>query len=550
MPSSNQSLKSNFIFLSTQSSVWPLIAMKDITSSIYSFENLIRENYLYVDKTEYIWQLINRVGESYFLSRPRRFGKSLTVSTLKAIFEGKKELFKGLAIYDKPYDWKTYPIIHLSCGDYNPINDTAEKMNVYLFDKIQTIAEQHSVKLPEAIDCASAFGKLVDALSQKSQIVILVDEYDKPILDNILNPNIKEIQRCLKGFFSVLKDRNSKERLLFVTGVSKFSHVSIFSDLNNLTDITMDARFATMLGYTQEELEVNFSDRLAALADNHDELMQEIKRWYNGYRFEENAKTVYNPVSLAKFFESGGKFSNYWFSTGTPTFLLDLIMKSKFDLSLSLNKPVSGAFFDAFEVTDLDPMVMLFQTGYLTIDRAEQRLIPFTSKAITEYYLHFPNMEVEESFNGSLLTYCTNVRKRDTQELMLNLVTAIGTGNVDGFMKLFQSIFAGIPYSIHVKDEHYYQTVFYVVCDLLKLLVQAEVCTNDGRIDMMVAAGEWIYVIEFKLNKTADEAMQQIENKDYALKFHKEGHRIMLIGANFDFNAGNISNWLKEEYRS
>ena len=255
-------------------------------------------------------------------------------------------------------------------------------------------------------------------------------------------------------------------------------------------------------------------------------------------------------ILLAKFFESGGKFNNYWFSTGTPTFLLDLIMKSKFELSLSLNKPVSGAFFDAFEVTDLDPMVMLFQTGYLTIDRAERRQIPFTSKAITEYYLHFPNMEVEESFNGSLLTYCTNVRKHDTQELMLNLVTAVGTGNVDGFMKLFQSIFAGIPYSIHVKDEHYYQTVFYVICDLLKLLVQAEVCTNDGRIDMMVAAGEWIYVIEFKLNKTADDAMQQIENKDYALKYRKEGHRIMLVGVNFDFNAGNISNWLKEEYCS
>ena len=255
-------------------------------------------------------------------------------------------------------------------------------------------------------------------------------------------------------------------------------------------------------------------------------------------------------ILLGKFFESGGKFNNYWFSTGTPTFLLDLIMKSKFELSLSLNKPVSGAFFDAFEVTDLDPMVMLFQTGYLTIDRAERRQIPFTSKAITEYYLHFPNMEVEESFNGSLLTYCTNVRKHDTQELMLNLVTAVGTGNVDGFMKLFQSIFAGIPYSVHVKDEHYYQTVFYVICDLLKLLVQAEVCTNDGRIDMMVAAGEWIYVIEFKLNKTADDAMQQIENKDYALKYRKEGHRIMLVGVNFDFNAGNISNWLKEEYCS
>ena len=523
------------------------IAMKELTTSIFSFEDLIQGNFLYVDKTEYIWQLVKPAKEMYFFSRPRRFGKSLTISTLKAVFEGKKELFKGLAIYDKPYDWKQYPIIHISCGDYNPINDTAEKINVYLLDKIQTIAEQFSVKLPETIDCSSAFGKLIDV---KEQVVILVDEYDKPILDNITNPNIKEIQRCLKGFYSVLKDRNSQERLLFVTGVSKFCHVSLFSDLNNLTDITMDAHFATMLGFTQEEMEANFGDRIAALADERgiDVVKDEIKRWYNGYRFEKSAKTVYNPVSLAQFFKSGGEFNNYWFATGTPTFLLDLIMKSKFDFSLSLGRPVSKSFFDAFEVTDLDPMVMLFQTGYLTIDRAEQRLVPYTKKVITEYYLHFPNMEVEESFNNSLLTYCTNVKKRDTQELMLNLVTAVGACDVDGFIRLFQSIFAGIPYSIHVKDEHYYQTVFYVVCDLLKLMVQAEVCTGDGRIDMMVSAGEWIYVIEFKLNKTAEKAMTQIENKEYALKYIKENKRIMLIGVNFDFNTGNITDWLKEEY--
>ena len=526
------------------------IAMKELTTSIFSFEDLIQGNFLYVDKTEYIWQLVKPAKEMYFFSRPRRFGKSLTISTLKAVFEGKKELFKGLAIYDKPYDWKQYPIIHISCGDYNPINDTAEKLNLYFLRKIKEVANDLKVSLTVDDDASQAFAELMDFFKGKEQVVILVDEYDKPILDNITSPNIKEIQRCLKGFYSVLKDRNSQERLLFVTGVSKFCHVSLFSDLNNLTDITMDAHFATMLGFTQEEMEANFGDRIAALADERgiDVVKDEIKRWYNGYRFEKNAKTVYNPVSLAQFFKSGGEFNNYWFATGTPTFLLDLIMKSKFDFSLSLGRPVSKSFFDAFEVTDLDPMVMLFQTGYLTIDRAEQRLVPYTKKVITEYYLHFPNMEVEESFNDSLLTYCTNVKKRDTQELMLNLVTAVGACDVDSFIRLFQSIFAGIPYLIHVKDEHYYQTVFYVVCDLLKLMVQAEVCTGDGRIDMMVSAGEWIYVIEFKLNKTAEKAMTQIENKEYALKYIKENKRIMLIGVNFDFNTGNITDWLKEEY--
>ncbi len=379
--------------------------MKDLTTSIYTFEDLIQGNFLYVDKTEYIWQLVKHVGESYFLSRPRRFGKSLTVSTLKAVFEGKKELFKGLAIYDKPYDWKPCPIIHLDMNgrDFSTLESMEERFRQILRKQ----AEINGVTLKET-SSDTMFHELIKTLhDQKGDVVILLDEYDKPILNNISKGNCSAFLDALKIFYSVIKEKNGMIRLAFITGVSKFCHASLSSELNNLTDITMDARFATMLGYTQEELEANFSDRLTILAGDHDELMQEIKRWYNGYRFEENATTVYNPVSLAIFFESGGKFNNYWFSTGTPTFLLDLIMKSKFELSLSLNKPVSGAFFDAFEVTDLDPMVMLFQTGYLTIDRAERRQIPFTSKAITEYYLHFPNMEVEESFNGSLLTYCS-----------------------------------------------------------------------------------------------------------------------------------------------
>ena len=526
--------------------------MKNITSSVYSFEKLRREGYLYVDKTEFIWKLINPAGESYFLSRPRRFGKSLTLSTLKAIFEGKKELFKGLAIYDKPYDWRPYPIIHLSFGDYNIVSNAKDELPNYLMSKMRMIAQEHSIQLPDDTP-ANCFGYLIDKIYEKSQVVILVDEYDKPILDNITNPDVKEILKCLKGFYSVLKDRNTKERLLFITGVSKFCHVSLFSDLNNLTDITMDYNYAAMLGYTQEELETYFADRIELASKQlnmpQEQLLPKIKAWYDGYRFHEEAPRVYNPVSLAEFFTKRFEFNNYWFTTGTPSFLLELIMKSKFNLERSFEAPVGGSFFNAFELNDLDPQVLLFQTGYLTIDRAEQRTIPFTTKSIKEYYLRFPNQEVEESFNDSLLAYCTTVRKQDTQELILKLVTAVGTGDADGLMVLFKSVFAGIPYQIHVKDEHYYQTVFYVICDLLKLAVQAEVATNDGMIDMVIHVGEWIFVIEFKLNKTADEAMKQIENKEYALKYHKEDKKIMLLGVNFDFNSGNITNWIKEEYR-
>ena len=524
--------------------------MKNLTSSVYSFEKLRNEGYLYIDKTEFIWNLINPAGESYFLSRPRRFGKSLTLSTLKAVFEGKKELFKGLAIYDKPYDWKTYPIIHLDMNgfDFSCVDDLKSS----LIRLMRETAMLHHLCLTENKP-DQMFREIITELSKKQQVVILLDEYDKPILNNITNPECRKILSTLKSFYSVIKAFEGKLRFAFITGVSKFCHVSLFSDLNNLTDITMDYDYATMLGYTQEELETYFADRIGQASKQlnmpKDELLPKIKAWYDGYRFHEDAPSVYNPVSLAEFFTRRFEFSNYWFATGTPSFLLELIMKSKFNLARSLEVPVGGSFFNAFEITDLDPQVLLFQTGYLTIDRAEQRTIPFTAKSIKEYYLRFPNQEVESSFNDSLLAYCTTVRKQDTQELILKLVTAVGTGDADNFMKSIQSVFAGIPYPIHVKDEHYYQTVFFVICDLLKLAVQAEVCTSSGRIDMMVAAGDWIYVIEFKLDKSAGKAMAQIENKEYALKYRKEGKRIMLLGVNFDFNSGNITGWIKEEYR-
>ena len=525
--------------------------MKNLTSSVYSFKDMIQGNFLYVDKTEYIWQLIKPAKEMYFLSRPRRFGKSLLLSTLKAVFEGKKELFEGLALYDKPYDWKKYPVIHIDMNgrDFG----TLEKMEQSLRQILLEQADMFGVDLKETASSAM-FHNLIKTLHDRDgDVVILLDEYDKPILGNISKKDVSEFLAALKVFYSVIKEKSGMLRLAFITGVSKFCHVSLFSDLNNLTDITMDARFATMLGYTQKELESCFGEYIETVEKkqdlDHEAFLAEIKNWYDGFRFEENSESVYNPVSLANFIEKGGKFNNYWFQTGTPSFLLELIMKSKFDFSASLNKPVSASFFDAFEISSLDPLVLLFQTGYLTIDHAEQRKISFTNKSIMEYYLKFPNQEVEESFNNSLLAYCTTVRKHDSQELILNLITSVGTGNADGFIKLFKSIFAGIPYNIHVKDEHYYQTVCYVICDLLKLMVQAEICTSDGRIDMMVAAGDWIYVIEFKLNKSADDAMLQIENKDYAAKYRKDGKRIMLIGINFDFSSGNIADWITEELR-
>ena len=524
--------------------------MKDLTSSVYNFEDLIQGNFLYVDKTEYIWQLIRPAKAMYFLSRPRRFGKSLTLSTLKAVFEGKKELFKGLAIYDKPYDWKPYPVIHLDMNGFDFSSPDALKISLNRL--MRETAEFHHLQLTETRP-DQMFREIITKLSKEQQIVILLDEYDKPILNNIISPECKQILADMKAFYSVIKAFESKLRLTFITGVSKFCHVSLFSDLNNLTDITMDYDYAAMLGYTQEELETYFADRIdlasKKLNISKDHLLPKIKAWYDGYRFHEEAPRVYNPVSLAEFFTKRFEFKNYWFTTGTPSFLLELTMKSKLKYSEMFTEPVSESFFNAFEITRLKPMVLLYQTGYLTIEKCVEEKIPFTDQTIRKYYLNFPNLEVERSFNEQLLEYCTAIQTESSQDFLSKLITAVGTGDADEFIEQIRSVFANIPYPIHVKDEHYYQTVFFVICDLLKLMVQAEICTNRGRIDMMVAAGEWIYVIEFKLNKTAGEAMKQIENREYALKYRKEGKRIMLLGVNFDFDSGNITDWIKEEYR-
>ena len=515
--------------------------MQDITNSVYSFEKLRQENYLYVDKTEYIWNLINPAGGSYFLSRPRRFGKSLTVSTLKAVFEGRKELFEGLALYDKPYDWKKYPVIHLSFGDYNVSSEAVRELPEYLMAKIQKAAREHGVQISGATP-ALCFGDLIDQLYKENQVVILVDEYDKPILDNISNPEIARIQKCLKGFYSVLKDRNDKERFLFVTGVSKFSHVSIFSDLNNLTDITMDARYATMFGYTQEELEKYFSDRIEALAGNRDiEIFKaKIKEWYNGYRFEENAKTVYNPVSLALFFENGGKFNNYWFSTGTPSFLLELAKQKDFNFQEALKEPVPQIAFDAFEIDDIDPLTLLLQTGYVTIKAAEERM------GQTWYYLDFPNREVAGAFSAYILNSYTGKSRTGTVQFAAEVAMSLLKGDLKKLRKVMEVFFAGIPYPVHKKHESYFQAIFFSFFRLLGEYIDAESTTNDGRIDALVQTENAVYIFEFKLDNDPT-ALEQIKEKEYFKKFMLDKRDIYIIGVNFDSVKGDLIGWQDEK---
>ena len=518
-----------------------------LTSSVYSFENMRNGNFLYVDKTEYIWKLIEPANAMYFLSRPRRFGKSLTLSTLKAVFQGRKELFKGLALYDKPYDWKPYPVIHLDFSNCDI--QTPEELTEYLRCQLEDVARAFNVPLRDS-RLSPCFERLIEDVAGDGKVVILIDEYDKPVLNNICSPQASQILQVLKGFYSNIKKTEKLQRFAFLTGVSRFSHVSVFSDLNNLTDISMHERYAAIVGYTQEELEFYFGDRIEKLVEQNNSsksaMLAKIKEWYNGYRFEEKSTTVYNPVSLVRFFDEGGKFNTYWFQTGTPSFLLNLIKEKKFNCATDLESPVGSAFFNAFEISNIDPKILLYQTGYLTIDRSADESVPFTDRTVHLFYLHFPNKEVKYSFNDSLLEYFAAVKEQNADLLRVKLVTAAGNGKIDDFMGILRNIFANIPYDIHCREEFYYQSLFYLICYMFQVYAQAEVRTNDGRIDMTVEVGDWIYIIEFKLDKSAEEALMQIKKKNYAEKFLQKGKRIMLVGVNFDSGKGQIADWTHE----
>ena len=336
-----------------------------ITSSLYTFENMREGNYLYVDKTEYLWKLVNNPQSMFFFSRPRRFGKSLTLSTLKAIFQGKKELFKGLYIENQQYDWKPYPVIHIDMG--SNASSTQEDLKEELISNINSIAEELKVELTETL-YNKKFEELVKKLyKREGKVVILIDEYDKPILNNIQNENIEKLQAVMKGFYSVLKTCEPYERFVFITGVGKFLKVSIFSDLNNLTDISMSDDYATMCGYTEKELNENFQSHLLEASEyqkiEYNTFLQKIKRWYDGYKFSIEGENVYNPVSFTKFIENHGYFKNYWFETGSPSILMKLIKTKDVNIEEVINNVYSEDSFTAYMPQKIAFIPLMYQTG-------------------------------------------------------------------------------------------------------------------------------------------------------------------------------------------
>jgi len=513
-----------------------LTPMKPLTTSCYTFSKLIDGGFLYVDKTAGIYDLLRPATGQYFLSRPRRFGKSLLISTLRSIFEGRRELFAGLDILNTQYDWKVHPVIHLDLGSC-PSESVPELKENLLF-KIRQVAMEHGCKL-ESNSHYNAFEELVVKLSRNNkQVVILIDEYDKPLLSHLGKDFSSEIQTTLKTFYSVIKSTEEYQRFVLLTGVSKFSKVSIFSDLNNLTDLTMRRSTATLLGYTEDELQDNFPDYIQQLAIEQGKTIEEtrsiLRDWYNGYRFHYDAPSVYNPVSVMKCFDER-ELKNYWFETGTPSFLINLLRKKPISFD---DLTVQETAFSAYEANHLEPLPLLVQTGYLTIKSAS------TTGGLTMFLLGFPNQEIAQSFSYWLAKDFGNVEAQDLSSALNRMLKALNNNDIDETLETLKIFFANIPNTISLKHEKYYQTIFYTVFQLIGASIEAEVSTNIGRIDAVVKTETAIYIFEFKLHDTAENALQQIHEKNYAQPYQHDGRPITLIGAAFDEKERNIDTWV------
>ncbi len=517
--------------------------MEKVATDIYTFSRLREDGFTYVDKTDALYAMASgESGVQFFIARPRRFGKSLAVSTLKSLFEGRRDLFTGLAIEPK-WDWsRKWPVLHLDMGSMQAA-DVAEFRSL-LFNQLKYLAEESGERTISGDTPGAMFFNLVNALAAKSpdgRIVLLIDEYDKPILGHLMKPDVTEFRDALKSFYSVVKTLESKQRFTFLTGVSKFSKVSIFSDLNNLKDWTMHPKAATLFGYTHEEVLKYFPGRIHELAEANgltDEgAFGEIVKWYNGYKFHPDARPVINPVSLGCCFDRN-EFANYWSQTAMPTFLVDILRKKPLDFScVDIDEEELGNY----EPDNPTGVTLLFQTGYLTIDTFRQRA------ASRRYTLRLPNLEVESSFLKDIVGTYTGQESSRTSGYASYAGDALYDHDVPKFIKSLKSFFADIPYSLTDRqNEQMWQTIVYVVLRSIGVNVNGEVQTHDGRIDMVVDLPDDIYIIEFKLDRPAAEAMEQIKGRDYAGKYALSQKRITLIGISFSAEKRSIVEELVE----
>jgi len=502
--------------------------MKKLPIGISNLKKIIDGNYVYIDKTKIALNLIEQGGGYYFLSRPRRFGKSLFLDTLKEIFYGNKELFKNLSIYDK-YDFTEYPVIRINFGDGGIKN--SKDLQQYIKEILTANQKDLDLPLIDSSTTRDFFKKLIEEANKKysKRVVILIDEYDKPILDNIDNKEAaKEIRYELKNFYSVIKGADEYLKFVFLTGVSKFSKVSLFSGLNNLNDITLNPNYSTICGYTQDELEYSFKEHLKG-QDLH-----KIRKWYNGYKWL--GESVYNPFDILLFINNNFDYRNYWFGTGTPTFLLKLIENNKYFLPDLENVQLDENMLESFDVDNIKLETLMWQTGYLTIDKVETLL---NNK---EYHLKMPNREVEMSLLSSVSEYIT--KSSTGTKHANNMLRALLNKDMKKLEISLKALYSSIAYNNFTnnemyKYEGYYVSVFYAYIKALGLDIISEDVTNKGRIDITIKLPHTIYIIEFKTDGT--NALKQIKEKEYQNPYMDCDKAIILIGIEFDINQKNIS---------
>ena len=522
--------------------------MKKLPIGMQSIEEIIEGGYVYVDKTALIFQLITQ-GKYYFISRPRRFGKSLLVSTLKAILSGNKKLFKNCQIHSTDYDWHEHPVIYLDFTLFS--TESTEELEEDLKKSLIATAKSYGKSIDSPTSARAGLISLVKALSTKNKVVVLVDEYDKPVIDNLDQKKLFQANRkLLRNFFASLKGLDRYLKLIFVTGVSKFSQVSLFSGFNNLNDITIDPEYATLMGYTQTEMHQFFSDRLKKLIlkrseegnpASEKEILEEMKEWYNGYRFSWGQPAVYNPYSTLNFLNTG-RVQSYWFRTGTPSFLIKQIKKIPQSIV-----PLSGVLATEDELLNIrSPRVtsfktLMWQTGYLTIQG-------YNPKNCL-YQLDFPNKEVRQAFFGSLIQEFAGLESSAVTLVSSECKRHLEKQNLSDFFNMINVFFAKIPYSLFKKgSEGTYHAIFLSLLEAMNIKTRAEEQTNIGRIDLIVEMKKAIFIFEFKIDKNAKKALQQIDLKKYKEKYLGNCKEIIAIGVNFSSKSRNISDWKSRSF--
>lgn len=507
---------------------------------IQNFGEVRRDGYVYVDKTALAYKMISE-GKYYFLSRPRRFGKSLLLSTFEAFFGGEKELFEGLAVCDLEKEWTVHPILHLDLNsrEYKDESSLGAELNRHLEKWEKRYGDEYKDRANE-----ERFLHVIENAFEQTgkRVVILVDEYDKPLLQTIGNKALQDAYRSmLKAFYGVLKTCDRYIRFAFLTGVTKFGKVSVFSDLNNLIDISVLPQYTSICGITEQELHEQLDEGVSQLAEANGETKEEcyshLKTNYDGYHFYPNSEGIYNPFSMLNTL-AYRVYNDYWFETGTPTFLVHQLQKTNYRLDEMTEEKLSADTLNSIDIMDENPLPLLYQSGYLTIKSYDEEFRTFQ--------LGFPNREVRDGFVKYLVPFYMPKKNDKTTFDISNFVREVRTGDAEGFMRRMEAFFASGDYALMGDKELYFHNAMYVFFALLGLYVEEERHTTNGRMDILVQTKDYIYIFELKIDQSADAAMKQIEKKGYAKPFAADPRKLFKIGLNFSTEKRCIDDWRVE----